>query len=91
MPVEGFALVKTDHPFLEDFKKLRNSSTKSGWPPSATVVEIRPIWRLHCTVQATDACEIFEVLVNVTAANEDDLKKVFWVLEQNCHVDGYGQ
>lgn len=96
--VEGVALVHIEHDrhsLAEFYQKLRIYRNGGPGPqkeaqrwnsPTITVGVMRPVWRLFGS-----GGQEYNVIINVTAANEGELLEIFKRMEDlGCHVDGYG-
>ena len=108
MPVDGVALVRIDHEvhgtlakFLQKLQTFQAGIRSfgedadlpdgDGWPAGVHVGPIRPVWRLFTTSTSPDRIA-YNVIINVTAANQVQLRWVFETMEKRlgCHVDGFG-
>jgi hypothetical protein len=88
---------------LRKIQQVRNTPSLRGWPRAAAITRILPIWRLYpkprpvlsptSTMKGKVAGQVdhpYDLLINVTARNEEELKKAFAVIGRHCHVEGYG-
>ncbi|MGQ0569586.1 MAG: hypothetical protein ACT4P5_08665 [Armatimonadota bacterium] len=70
---------------IDKIGHLPNSKAGKGWPQGASIGTIREVRRIMGGKHAPK----FNVFVDVTANNEDDLKTIFGFIEEHCHVEGY--
>jgi len=97
MSVDGVALVHIEphlhRDFVEKLRMFRNGTSKGdhGWPPTVTIGVMRPVWRVYTEYPDDPTRIAYNVIINVTASTEYELRSVFVAMERlGCHIDGFG-
>ena len=94
--MRGFALIELDEgrragdkPGIvqQKMQAFQDLQKRSDWPPGASIVQpVRSIQRVY----GEDHTPRYHLYVEVDAQNDGQFRQIFEIMENLCHVDGYG-